>query len=178
MHALPQKMNRSLSGVSNGYRMHLRLLVLSVLLYPGVAHCPLTAMPAYVPLEKRAAESMVVLVADVVSSESRNVNQSFNSAEVHLKVRCVMKRPKGLVVPGSMVLQFAVYPESFEARMRTPPTPGRYFVFLDVVEQAVAGESKKLILYRLYEPNPFAFDQWNGEAEAKLARSLTGGIHE
>lgn len=155
--------------------MDLRRLALSVLLFLGAARYPLMAMPAFVPLEKRAAESMVVLVADVVSSQSRNVNQSFNSAEVHLSVLRVMKRPKGLSVPESMALQFAVYPESFEARMRTPPPPGRYFVFLNVVEQTVAGEPKKLILYRLYEPNPFAFDQWNGEAEAKLARSLTGG---
>lgn len=119
---------------------------------------------------------MVVLVADVVSSKSRNMNQTFNSAEVHLQVLRVLKRPAALVVPESMVLQFAVYPESFEARMRNPPPEGRYFVFLNVMEQASEGEGQKLILYKLYEPNPFAFDQWNGAAETKLARSLTGGI--
>jgi len=125
------------------------------------------SLPAYIPATDRAEASSIVVVADVVTSSSRNLNQTIDSAVVVLEVKKILKSPDGLDIPQRLNLQFALYPGSFEARMRTPPEPGRYFVFLNV-EKAEKKDGKSLFLFRLYEPNPFAFDLWSADDEEQL----------
>lgn len=129
------------------------------------------ALPPWIPVQERAAVSQVVLVADVVASSSRNLNQTIDSAVVVLNVVSVLKKPTDVDIPERLALQFVLYPGSFESRMRTPPEPGRYFVFLNT-EKTEKKDGGNLILFRLYEPNPFAFDLWSAEGEAELRRSL------
>jgi hypothetical protein len=149
-------------------------------LFYGIALCAwaaaerIYAMPPWIPVSQRAAASQIVLVADVVSSSSRNLNQTIDSAVVVLNTVRVLKKPDDVILPENLSLQFVVYPHSFESRMRSPPEPGRYFVFLNIVKTEKT-EGGDMILFRLYEPNPFAFDLWSAEKEEELRRLLNRG---
>lgn len=133
---------------------------------PGATY----ALPSWVPVQERAAVSQVVFVADVVVSSSRNLNQTIDSAVVVLNIVSILKKPAEVDIPERLVLQFVLYPGSFESRMRTPPEPGRYFVFLNT-EKTGKKDGGNFIHFRLYEPNPFAFALWSVEGEAELRRS-------
>ncbi len=128
-------------------------------------------MPSWIPIQERAEASRVVIVADVVSSSSHNLNQTIDSAVVILNVVATLKKPDDLRIPPRLVLQFVLYPGSFEARMRTPPEQGRYFVFLNT-EKSVRKDGENMTLLRLYEPNPFAFAPWTARGEEELRSSL------
>lgn len=127
-------------------------------------------LPAFVPLSKRAGQSQVVLVAEVISSRSQTVNKTIDAAELVLSVQKILKQPQSIRIPKKINLHFALYPDSYESKMRTTLPPGKYFVFLNV--ETIKKDKPNLFIFRLYEPNPFSFAEWNREDEIILKESL------
>lgn len=128
------------------------------------------SLPAYIPLTKRANESQVILVAEVISSRSRTVNQTIDTAELQLTVKRILKKPESIQIAKKITLNFALYPNSYESKLRATLQPGTYFVFLNV--ETIKKEKPNLFIFRLYEPNPFAFADWNSKDELLLTDSL------
>jgi len=124
----------------------------------------LYALPPWVPLEQRTADSDLVVAAKVDRISVRPLNAGSSSVSARLTVTDFLK---GQYDSREFYITFLIFPQSMENHLREPPPEGSFIFFLKkvTVTDASGRQGQTLVLYH---PLPFSYVDDTPENRSKI----------
>ena len=128
----------------------------------------LSALPPPISMAVRVKEADIVILGTITRVSSRPLNSETRAADIRVRLDRVIKGEKP---PADFSVAFIVFPGSWEDRLRGPPRPGIYYLFLQKVRvRDSKGKIGSAIV--LYRPHPYSYEPYDEQNRKEMNRII------